>query len=67
MLRGSGALTLWCEAPPASATVDGRSVEKSSISWDAASKLARVQVPAREVAAEKEGGFEPDAEVVVFF
>ena len=64
-LRGSGELTLWCEAAPASATVDGKNIERSSISWDAASKLARVQVPAR-VAAE-EGGFEPDAEVVVFF
>ena len=64
-LRGSGALTLWCEASPSSATVDGKSLDKSAISWDAESKLARVQVPARE--GKEEGGFEPDAEVVVFF
>ena len=66
VLRGSGELTLWSEAAPASATVDGTKIESSAVSWDAASRLARVQVPGR-AAAKEGGGFEPDAEVLVFF
>ena len=67
VVRGSGQLTLWCEASPCSAAVNGQRLNDSSgsISWDAGSKLARVEVPAR--AAAEEGGFEPDAEVVVYF